>query len=164
MKWKATESFKPKATRGERRSIAALKHALEAMPTYGSAIVSMGSVEYQAGRIAEGLELFQSLLSLPKNTRDICQIVDEAGRFLTGIGADEDGMPVYRTAVKRDPDVPRYFKELDHCASNAGLREEAVSANQRALNLDPENRELVNDLDWTLVHAGRFMQARESLR
>lgn len=55
-------------------SLVAVKRALEAMPTYAPAILSMGSVLYRAGRVAEGRELFQSLLSLPKNTTDICQI------------------------------------------------------------------------------------------
>ena len=47
-------------------SIMALKRALEAMPTYAPAILSMGSILFQLGRIAEGRQLFQSLLSLPK--------------------------------------------------------------------------------------------------
>jgi len=146
VKRKTTESSKRKALPGERRfraeaayadsifrdalgdregSIVALKRALEAMPTYAPAILSLGSVLYQAGRITEGRLLFHSLLSLPKNTTDICQIIDEAG--------------------------------------NAGLHEEAVSANQRALELDPENQQLVNDLGWTLLQAGRLPEARETL-
>jgi hypothetical protein len=77
--------------RGDREgSIVALKRALEAMPTYAPAIRSMGSVWYRSGRIAEGRELFQSLLSLPKHTTDIRQIIDEAGTFLTRFGAYED--------------------------------------------------------------------------
>lgn len=73
--------------RGDREgSIVALKRALAAMPTYAPAILSMGSVFYQVGRIAEGRELFQSLLSLPKNTTDIRQIIDEAGMFSPGLG------------------------------------------------------------------------------
>lgn len=40
--------------RGEREGcIVSLKRALEAMPTYAPAILSMGSVLYQAGRIAD---------------------------------------------------------------------------------------------------------------
>lgn len=150
--------------RGDREgSIAALERALEAMPTYAPAILSMGSVLYQVGKIAEGRELFQSLLSLPKNTTDICQIIDEAGTFLTRIGAYEDGMAVYRTAVTRYPDVPALLQGLGYCASNAGLHEEAVSANQRALELEPENQKLVNDLGWTLLQAGRLPQAKATL-
>ncbi len=144
-------------------SIVALKRALEAMPTYAPAIFSMGSVLYQAGRIAEGRELFQSLLSLPKRTTDICQIIDEAGVFLTRLGAYEDGMALYRTAVKRYPDVAALFQGLGYCASDAGLHEEAISANQRALELQPENQKLVNDLGWTLFQAGRIPQARKTL-
>ncbi|MBL8221543.1 MAG: tetratricopeptide repeat protein, partial [Bryobacterales bacterium] len=49
------------------------------------------------------------------------------------------------------------------CAGCAGLHEEAVSANQRALELDPENQKLVNDLGWALLQAGHLAQARETL-
>ena len=79
MKEKAAESFELKAVRGERQfyaeaeyadsifrdargdregSIVALKRALEAMPTYAPAILSMGSVLYQVGKITEGRGLF----------------------------------------------------------------------------------------------------------
>ena len=133
------------------------------MPTYAPAILSMGSVEYQLGRIAEGRELFQSLLSLPRNTTDIRQIIDEAGTFLTRTKAYEDGMALYRAAVKRYPDVAALWEGLGYCASHAGLHEEAVPANQRALELEPENQKLVNDLGWTLFRADRFVQARETL-
>jgi Flp pilus assembly protein TadD len=144
-------------------SIASLKRAFEAMPTYAPAILSMGSVEYQTGRIAEGRKLFQSLLSLPKNTKDICEIIDEAGTFLTRIGAYEDGTAIYRAAVKRYPDVATLFQGLGYCASKAGLHEEAVSAGRRAVELEPGNQKLVNDLGWTLFLAGRLMQAKETL-
>jgi Tfp pilus assembly protein PilF len=184
MKRKTPESSKPKAPRGEHQfyaegeyaesifrdamgdragSIAALKRALEAMPTYAPAIMSMGSVEYQLGRIAEGRELFQSLLSLPKNTTDICEIIDEAGTFLTRTKAYEDGMALYRAAVKRYPDVAALWDGLGYCAGSAGFDEEAVAAGQRALELEPENQKLVNDRGWTLLRAGRFVQARETL-
>jgi tetratricopeptide (TPR) repeat protein len=184
MKRKVPESSRPQATRGECQfyaeaeyadsivrdamgdragSIAALKRALEAMPTYAPDIFSMGSVEYQLGRIAEGRELLQSLLSLPKNTTDIRQIIDEAGTFLTQIEAYEDGMALYRAAVKRYPDVAALWDGLGYCAGHAGFDEEAVAANQRAMELEPKNQELVNDLGWTLFRAGRLVQARETL-
>ena len=107
--------------------------------------------------------MFQSLLSLPKNTTDIRQIIDEAGTFLTGIKAYEDGMALYRAAVKRYPEVAALWQGLGYCASHAGFDEEAVAANQRALELEPENQKLVNDLGWTLFRAGRFVEAREAL-
>ena len=184
MKRKATAPSKQKAALGERQfyaeaeyadgifrdalgdskgSIAALKRAIDAMLTYAPAIFSMGSVKYQAGRSAEGRELFQSLLALPKSTTGICQIIDEAGTFLTRTGAYEDGMAMYRTAVKRYPDVATLFQGLGYCAGKAGLLEEAVSANQRAVGLEPDNREAVSDLGWSLAEAGRSVEAREIL-
>ena len=63
-------------------STAALEQALSFMPDYAPATLSMGSVEYQRGRKAYGKRLFLSLLSLPKDTTDLCQIIDEAGSFL----------------------------------------------------------------------------------
>ncbi len=144
-------------------SIMALRRALEVMPTYAPAILSMGSICYQLGRIAGGRQLFHSLLSLPKNTSDICQIIDEAGMFLARSGAYKEATALYRAAVKRYPDVPGLFQGLGYCASNAGLHEEAVSAHQRALELEPENQKLVNDLGWTLLQAGHIPQAREIL-
>lgn len=146
--------------RGDREgSIVALKRALEAMPTYAPAILSMGSVWYQVGKIADGRELFQSLLLLPKNTTDICQIIDEAGTFLIRLGAYEDGRALYRAAVKRYPDVAALFQGLGYCASNAGLHEEAVSANQRALELEPENQK-----SWSTIWLGLSCRPAASRR
>jgi tetratricopeptide (TPR) repeat protein len=144
-------------------SIAALKRALEAMPTYAPAILSMGSVLYQTGKIAEGRELFQSLLSLPKKTPDICEIIDEAGTFLTKLGAYDDAMALFRAAVKKYPDAALLFGGLGYCAGRAGLHDEAVSANRRALELEPENPTLVSDLGWSLLQAGRLPEALETL-
>ena len=184
MKRKTAESSSRKGTLGERQfyaeaeyadsifrdargdregSIVALKRALDALPTYAPAILSMGSVLYQAGRIAEGWELFQSLLSLPQDTPDICQIINEAGMFLTRFGAYEDGMVLYRAAVKRYPEISVLVQGFGYCAGKAGLHEEAVSANRRAMHLEPENQKLVNDLGWSLLQAGRLLQAREAL-
>ena len=65
--------------------------------------------------------------------------------------------------MKKYPDVAALWDGLGYCAGSAGFDEEAVSAGQRALELEPENQKLVNDLGWTLLRAGRFEQARETL-
>lgn len=38
-----------------------------------------------------------------------------------------------------------------------------MSASQRALELEPGNQKLVNDLGWTLLQAGFLPQAKETL-
>lgn len=72
-------------------------------------------------------------------------------------------MALYQTAVKRYPEVSVLFQGLGYCAAKAGLHEEAVSANRRAIQLEPENQKVVNDLGWTLLQAARLPQAREAL-
>jgi hypothetical protein len=62
---------------------------------------------------------------LPEETTDICHIIDEAGTFLTRMEAYEDGMALYREAVKRYPGVAVLFEGLGYCALHAGLHEES---------------------------------------
>ncbi len=125
--------------------------------------MTMGSVEYLAGTAAKGRKLFQSLIELPKRTKDICQIIDEAGTFLTGIGEFEDSRELYREALKKFPRNALPFHGLGYCAGKAGLHEKAVSAHQRAVKLEPDNQAMVNDLGWTLAEAGRLSEAIELL-
>jgi Tfp pilus assembly protein PilF len=142
---------------------AALQRALELKPTYAPALLSMGSVEYRRGRSAEGQRLFRSLLSLPKNTPDLHEIIDEAGTFLIQIGAYKDGLALYRAAVARFPAVGVLQQGLGCCASHEGFHNEAVAASERALRLEPSNQKFVNDLGWTLFEAGRIGEAERIL-
>ena len=140
-------------------SVAALKRSLEWKPTYAPAILSMGSVEYQRNRSAEGRKLFQSLLSLPDSTPDLSEIIDEAGSFLIQIGAYEDGLALYRAATERFPAVAALHQGLGCCAGHEGFHDEAVAASERAIELEPGNQRFVNDLGWSLLLAGRLEEA-----
>lgn len=144
-------------------SIAALRRSLECKPTYAPAILSLGSVEYQLGRRAEGQELFRSLLSLPKNTPDLCEIIDEAGSFLIQIGAYKDGLELYRSAVELFPAVAVLHQGIGCCAGHEECHEEAIAASERALELEPANQKFVSDLGWCLLEAGRIQEARNTL-
>jgi protein O-GlcNAc transferase len=144
-------------------SIAALRRSLECKPTYAPAILSLGSVEYQLGKRAEGQELFRSLLSLPDNTPDLCEIIDEAGSFLINIGAYKDGLELYRSAVERFPAAAVLHQGIGCCAGHEECHEEAIAASERALQLEPENQKFVSDLGWCLLEAGRIQEARRAL-
>lgn len=144
-------------------SIAALRRSLECKPTYAPAILSLGSVEYQLGKSTAGRKLFRSLLSLPKNTPDLCEIIDEAGSFLIQIGAYKDGLALYRSAVELFPAVAVLYQGIGCCAGHERCHEEAIAASERALQLDPDNQKFVNDLGWCLLEAGRIEEARSTL-
>jgi tetratricopeptide (TPR) repeat protein len=144
-------------------SIASLEGVFELKPTYAPAILSMGSVEYQRGRVTEGRRLFLSLLTLPDDTQDLCEIIDEAGCFLIHTGAYADGLELYRGAVARFPDVAVLHQGLGCCAGHEDLHDEAIEASRRALELEPENQKFVNDLGWGLLLAGKLIDAKKTL-
>ncbi|MGH7828462.1 MAG: hypothetical protein ACREQ7_25180 [Candidatus Binatia bacterium] len=140
-------------------SIAALQEALMFKPDYAPAILSMGSVEYQRQRRANGKRVFLSLLSLPQETEDLCKIIDEAGSFLIGANEYADGLELYREAARTFPDVAEFQQGLACCAGHEGVIDEALAASRRAVDLDPNNAAYVSDLGWTLVLAERFQEA-----
>ena len=140
-------------------SIAALEQALRFGREYAPAILSMGSVEYQRGRRGYGRRLFLSLLSLPKETTDLCQIIDEAGSFLIGIENWTDGLDLFRGAAREFPNVAAFHQGIGCCAGKKGLLDEAFAASQRAIELEPENAACLCDLGWTLLLAERYEEA-----
>ncbi|HBE39888.1 MAG TPA: hypothetical protein DDW27_01535 [Bacteroidales bacterium] len=149
-------------------SIAALERALEIDADYAPAILSMGSVEYQRGKVNRGKELFLSLVSFPASAaddgeRDLAKIIDEAGDFLIIHGKYSDGLELYRAAVNRFPEYAVFYQGVGSCAGHEGLHFEAISALEAALKLEPENQELVNDLGWSLYEAGRLAEAKQML-
>jgi Flp pilus assembly protein TadD len=144
-------------------SVSALRRALEWKPTYAPAILSLGSVEYQLGRRHQGRKLFRSLLSLPQNTPDLCEIIDEAGSFLIQIGAYKDGLELFRAAIELFPAAAVLHQGLGCCAGHEGYHDEAVAASERALQLEPGSQKFVNDLGWSLLLAGRLEEAGRTL-
>lgn len=140
-------------------SIDAQTRALTFDPGYAPAILSMGSVEYQRQRPPDGKRLFLSLLSLPEETEDLREIIDEAGSFLIGIEEYADGLELFRLAARRFPDVAEFQDGLGCCAGHQGLLDEALGAGRCAVELDPQNAGHVSSLGWTLLLAERYEEA-----
>jgi tetratricopeptide (TPR) repeat protein len=127
-------------------SIAAVQEALMFKPDYAPAILTMGSVEYQRRRRAKGKRFFRSLLSLPQETEDLCEIIDEAGSFLIGMNEYADGLELYRKAARKFPDIAELQQGLACCAGHEGAIDEALKASRRAVDLDSNNAVYVSDL------------------
>jgi hypothetical protein len=56
--------------------------ALAIDPLFAPALLTVGSLEYQYGRIEAAMGLFLTLTSLPQDEPDLVEIVDKAGDFL----------------------------------------------------------------------------------
>ena len=149
-------------------SIQALENTLEIDSEYAPAILSMGSVEYQRGRVDSGKKFLLSLVSLPVSASDggesdLVDIIDEAGDFLIQAGKYADGLEIYKAAVARFPGHAVFHQGVGCCAGHEGFHDEAISASEAALELDPENQKYVNDLGWSMFEAGRLVQAKQML-
>jgi tetratricopeptide (TPR) repeat protein len=140
-------------------SMACLERALEVLPTYAPAILTLGSIDHQIGRAEDGRRRFLSLLELPDGTPDLPEVLDKAGSFLIGLRNYRDGLELYRGAVARYPQVAALHQGLGCCAGHESLHELALAASRAALELEPENQELVNDMGWTLYESGEPEQA-----
>jgi len=144
-------------------SIAAAQRALEIKPNYAPAVLTMGSIEYQRGRETKGRRLFHSLLSLPDESGDLWQVIDEAGSFLIQSKRYGEALDIYKGAVSRFPDRADIYQGLGCCAGHQGLFDEAVAASRKALDLEPDRQDLTNDLGWSLFQAGRLREAEQVL-
>ena len=141
-------------------SIEAIEQSLQIKPDYAPAILSLGSVEYQRGRRADGKRLFMSLLSLPDDTDDLAEIIDEAGTFLIQSRQYADGLDLYRAAANRFPEEVELHSGVGCCAGHLVLFDETVSAGEQAVRLKPEDATCASDLGWSLFEAGRYQEAR----
>ncbi len=107
--------------------------------------------------------MFLSLLALPDETTDLCEIIDEAGDFLIQRRAYSDGLELYRQAATRFPKVAVFHQGIGCCAGHEGHHEEAMAASRAALAVEPDNQKFVNDLGWALYQAGIIDEARAVL-
>ncbi len=144
-------------------SVEALEASLRLKPDYAPALLSLGSVEYQRNNPEEGKRLFMSLLSLPEDTPDLCEIIGEAGDFLIQLGEDGDGLELFRAGARRFPEVAGFFEGIGCCAEHEGLHSEAIEASEKALELTPDDQRHVSNLGWCLLGAGRREEARKVL-
>lgn len=94
-------------------SVSALQRSLALNPGFAPAIFSLGSVEYQRGRKAQGRELFHSLLALPKSTPDLCDIIDGPAISSSSAGCTE-------TVSSSITLLPLGFPELLHSTRVSG--------------------------------------------
>lgn len=138
--------------------------ALAIDPDFAPAILAVGSLEYQYGRVEKGMELLLSLASLPADTEDLPEIIDEAGDFLIDREDYRNAERLYAAAAGAYPQVAIYHIGLGYCAAKTGRKEEAVTHTRRAVELEPDNYRHLSDLGFGLTEAGQYEEAEEVLQ
>jgi len=132
-------------------------------PLYAPAILTVGSIEYQIGRVDEAMQLFLSLTTLSKDEEDLATIIDKAGDFLIDQDDYENALALYSAAEKAFPDEVVYVIGSGYCLGKLGRYEESVEKHRHADTLEPDNYKHLNDLGYSLFEAGRFDEAKAIL-
>jgi tetratricopeptide (TPR) repeat protein len=132
-------------------------------PLYAPAILTVGSIEYQIGRVDEAMKLFLILTTLPKDEEDLTTIIDKAGDFLIDQDDYENALALYSAAEKAFPDEVVYLIGSGYCLGQIGRYEDSVEKHRRADALEPDNYKHLNDLGYSLFETGRLDEAKEIL-
>jgi tetratricopeptide (TPR) repeat protein len=138
--------------------------ALAIDPLYAPAILTVGSIEYQLGRVEEAMELFMTLTTLPEDEEDLRIIIDKAGDFLIDQDDYENAFALYSAAEKAYPKETVYLNGSGYCLAKLGRFEDSVEKHRRADALEPNNYKHLNDLGYSLLEAGKFDEAEEVLQ
>ena len=133
-------------------------------PEYAPAMLAVGSLEYQYGRVEEAMALFLRLTTLPADTEDLAEIIDKAGDFMIDQDDAVNAGRLYGAAARAYPEVALYHAGLGYCVGRDGRIEESVAHHRRAVELEPNSHLHLNDLGYTLLVAGRYEEAEQVLR
>lgn len=137
--------------------------ALAIDPLFAPALLTVGSIEYQHKRRDAAMAIFLTLTILPAGEPDLDEIIDKAGYFLLDRKDGASATRLYRAAAEAFPEVCKHWSGLSYCLGTAGRLEEAVSTARKALSLNEDDPQVLNDLGWTLVLAGSHDEARTVL-
>jgi len=86
--------------------------ALAIDPTCAPALLTVGVAEYQLGRVDDAMELFLTLTTLPDDTEDLSEIIDQAGDFLLDRKDYLNAKTLYAAAAEQYADVSVYHTGL----------------------------------------------------
>jgi tetratricopeptide (TPR) repeat protein len=133
-------------------------------PDYGPAMLSIGSLEYQYGRIEEAMGLFLRLTDLlEEDIDDLLVIIDKAGDFLLHRKDYDNALRLYSAAATKYPAVALYRDALGYCYGKLGDHAKAAAEIRRAVEIEPDNYRYYSDLGWSLTEAGAIEEAMHVL-
>jgi len=138
--------------------------ALVVDPQYAPALLTVGTLEYQCGRIKEAINLFRKLAELPKDEKDLPEIIDEAADFLIDQKDYKNALELYLAAERLDPEQSTYFVGSGYCLGKLSRFKESIEKHRQAVALEPTNYKYLNDLGFTLLEAGAIEEAEKVLK
>jgi len=137
--------------------------ALAIDPRFAPALLTVGSIEYQLGRVDAAMELFLGLAALPADEPDLEEEIGQVGDFLLDRNDFDNALKLYEAAVNQHAETATFWSGAGYCLGRLGRKAEAVAAARRALALEPSSAVRLNDLGWALLEAQSYTEARSVL-
>jgi tetratricopeptide (TPR) repeat protein len=123
--------------------------------------VAIGRLHHQKGRLSEAGTHYQRALNISSNhlgaTLGLARVKDDLGHH-------ESALQLYQAAAKAYPKKASVFNNLGLSYARCGMRDEALGAMTRAVQLEPRNVKYRNNIAATLVDAGRNRDSYMQLR
>ena len=144
-------------SKSERKTTADFEyHASMASDLFNDAltILTVGSLEYQVGRIKEAMDLFLALTKLPEKDKELSTIIDKAGDFLIDNDDFKNALELYMAAEEMFPNNALYLIGSGYCLGKLERNMDSVKKYKSAIELEPNNYEYLNDLGYSLLEAG----------
>jgi tetratricopeptide (TPR) repeat protein len=138
--------------------------ALAIDPLVAPALLTVGSLEYQYGRVEAAMELFLTLPSLPQDEPELIEIIERADRFLLDQRDYHNALRLCQAAAEAGLAVAAFWSGVSYCLGRLGRKEDAISVARRTVELDRRNHIHLTDLGWILVENGQYEEARVVLR
>lgn len=133
----------------------------------GIAVILLAGIELR-GASADEFARAQSIVSA---TPDSPTALNNYASLLLKRGQIEDAVPLYRKAVKLQPDFKTARESLSDALAllandraNAGRLDEAFALNREAVSLEPNSADRHNSLAVMLAQAGKYDEAEASFR
>ncbi|WP_019503035.1 tetratricopeptide repeat protein [Pseudanabaena sp. PCC 6802] len=120
------------------------------------ALYMLGTLAYESGKIADGLDLLKkAMLAQPENAEVCCQI----GNGFYKLGNLDDAIARYRQAVNLNSNYTRAYYNLGIALHKTGDLEGAVDSLEKAIALRGDDPKLLYHLGAVLQQQGKFQAA-----
>jgi adenylate cyclase len=139
----------------------AARRAIEVDPAAADGYVALGAAQWNAGRLADGVETYGRALAIRPND----PLALWGLSFARQIGGHlAEALRLSKRAVDLDPAVPLYVTLLGRSYGALGYQDAAVTEFRRAIELQSDFPWAHNDLLLFLIWNGQYDEAADHLR
>lgn len=139
-------------------AVEAYKVAVDIDPFSKAALNNLGNALNNLGQFDDAIKIFDLCLSLKS---DFAPTLSNKATSLQKLGRVEEAIESFKVALKVDPFAPKVLYNMANCLAEVDPEEALITYN-RAIELDPNYSEALNNKGNLLKALGRFSEALDA--